>query len=335
MPKGKKVPRQRTVVGETARDYCIKFPNTASIELARMLRRDHPLLFASVEHARETVRYYRGSKGQKNFQDASASKSLVERYEIPAPEPSSFSIFALPEDVGRWLVLADIHAPFHDAEALALVLDWESKAKNHCDGIVLLGDVADCYSLSPWLRDPRKRRFPEEISAVEKILDSLQKHIKPKRFIWKCGNHEFRLERYLMSHAAELFGLPQFTFRSFLNLEQRGITWVDHGNPIRYHALTMLHGDEWGAGFISPVNPARTAFLKTFECALVAHQHKSSEHTERTMFGRNITCWSLGCLCDTHPEYRPLNSWNLGFADLAIREGWRIGNHRIVNGEIV
>ncbi|HUU93153.1 MAG TPA: metallophosphoesterase [Phycisphaerae bacterium] len=327
--------RPRSLVGDEARQYCQKYPTSSNLQLARMLRRDNPRLFSSIESARTAVRYYRGACGKANLKKMEGANSGMPRIELPEPEPTEFAKYQLPGDIGRWLVLADLHLPYHDSDAIKIVLAWAAQKKNRCDGLLLLGDFADCYALSRWLKDPRMRRFEDELSAAGQMLGEMKRVVKPKRIIWKAGNHEDRLEKYLMSQAPELFGLPQFTFKSFLKLDEMGIDWVDAMHPIEYHNLTILHGHEWRGGFSSPVNPARTAYLKTRECCIIAHQHRTSEHTEPTLRGTTVTCWSVGCLCDLHPRYSPLNLWNHGFAVVELSQGWRIHNYRIVNGDVV
>jgi hypothetical protein len=100
--------------------------------------------------------------------------------------------------------------------------------------------------------------------------------------------------------------------------------------------LNLLHGHEWRGGFTSPVNPARGAYLRTRECVVIGHQHRTSEHTETTLRGTTVTCWSVGALCQMHPQYSLCNLWNPGVATLDTGRGdWRIENYRIVDGEVV
>lgn len=148
-----------------------------------------------------------------------------------------------------------------------------------------------------------------------------------------------RLERYLLARCPELWQgkvREKIGWRAFLDLDQRGIMLIDSMDPISVGKLTILHGHEFGAGATSPVNPARSAYLKGRECCLVGHQHRASEHTEVTMLGTTITTWSTGCLCDLHPRYRPINAWGHGAAILDLTgEDWRIQNFRIVEGRVV
>lgn len=327
---------------DLVRELLNEFPDAPSRQLMRVARQRWPSVFVTDDAARSVIRRARGAHGQQNrsrcnvtHTRSKADAKACQKWGslLPEPEPNAWRWHDLPDGPQRWLVLADLHIPFHDKDAIALALDYGQR--QGCDGILLLGDIADCYRLSPFMTDPRTRRFPEEVNAVAQLFDGIEQ-FKAKAIVYKAGNHEFRSERYLQSRAAELFGLQSFTFQAFLELDRRGITWVPAMDPIRVGRLTLLHGSEWPAGTSTPVNPARTAFLKSTGCVVVAHQHRTSEHTEQTLEGQTITCWSVGCLCDLHPAYRPVaNRWNHGFGVLDVGESWTFRNYRIVQGEVV
>lgn len=331
---------KRTVVGECARKILDDFPEATSRSLARMLRNRSPEVFTSFERALSAVRVYRGSSGQRHRIRAThpRGKEAAEEAQkwsgmLPPPEPTEWNVHKLPDGPSRWLIVADMHIPYHELQPMEAAMKF---AEKECDGLLILGDLPDCYSLSPWLRDPRKRQFKPEVDALRKTLDVLAQ-LKPKAFVWKAGNHEYRLERYLQARAAELFDLEEFTFPGFMKLKERGITWIPPMDILRHGKLVLLHGHEWGMRFSSPVNPARGAFLRAGECVLSAHEHRSSQHTEPTVLETTITCWSIGCQCNLHPLYRPLNKWNHGFAVLDVSQPgtWRVENYRIVKGEVV
>lgn len=332
-------PKQPTEAGKVVCEYLERYPTTPSRTLARLLRKEQPALFATERTALSMVRYYRGARGKKNrgkvgkrYPRTKQQSDTAHRWgvAIPPAEPSTFEWHELPSNVSRWLIVADIHAPYHDEAAVLTTL---RHARGNCDGVLILGDGADSYSLSHWMRDPRRRRFSEEVKHWCEFLDMFS---ELGTVVWKLGNHEDRLERYLMQHAAELFGLDAVTWQSLCETERRGVVCIPAGHPIRHHELTLIHGHEWGNRFASPVNPARGAFLKAHDCTLEAHSHRTSHHTEHTLRGRPISNWSIGCLCNLHPEYRPLgNKWNHGFAYLTTGSEWRIDNHRIINGEVV
>lgn len=324
-----------TKTGQVAREYCQKHPTVSNRMLARMLYRDHPLLFSDVEHARTTIRHKRGANGQPNRDRSLRAGTLVERLGIPKSDPPKYEPYRLPEAVKRWLLISDLHIPYHDEGAVALALDFGVRAK--CDGVIILGDLLDCYQISDFNRQPDKKTLVQEIELADAFFDALALALKPKSIVWKCGNHEARLEGYQAKKSPELWGLAQsfMTFEQFLNLKQRGITWVNSQSPIYHHHLTLIHGHEWGAGRTSPVNPARGAFTRGVSCMVVGHEHRTSSHPEPDVRGTLFSNWSLGCLCNLHPDYRPLNKWNHGFAILHAGSSWHIENHSIVNGEVV
>ena len=49
-----------------------------------------------------------------------------------------------------------------------------------------------------------------------------------------------------------------------------------------------------------------------------------------------MSTWSTGCLCDLHPDYRPLNNWNHGFAIVEVaKDGtFQVQNKTVINGTI-
>ncbi len=320
--------------GQLALEYCKRLPTASSLMIARMLKRDHTAVYATVETARQAVRKRRGAQGAKQRAASKRAGTLVERVELPEAEPPQFKTYTLPSEPKRWLVLADLHIPYHDNTAIQTTMNFALKRDKRCDGILILGDLIDCYQLSSWQRDPRKRDFAYELELTGQMLDMLQVRFNPKRIVWKSGNHEYRYDRYMMKHAPELVGVDDFTMPKFMKLRERDITWIPRGCPLQHKKLTLLHGDEWGGGS-SAVNPARTAFLKSYACCMVAHLHRTSEHTENTVNGVTITCWSVGGLCDLHPEYAPMNKWNHGFAILDTTSNWRFENYRIIDGEVV
>jgi len=333
--------QRQTIAAQVIDDALVAKPKVASRTLARSLFKVHPTLWTTENACCCAVRRLRGAQGNKARREVkpTATRTAEESNAchrwgalLPDAEPVEFQWHTLPEEVDRWLIVADIHVPYHDHKALSTCL---AHADGNCDGVLINGDGADAYQLSHFMRDPRKRKFSEEIKSWCKVLDAF-KELKPKRLIWKAGNHEFRLERYLMQKAPELFDVDVFNWPTFCQLKERGVEWIPACDPIKHHELTIIHGHEWGNRFSSPVNPARGAFLKAHDCTLEAHGHRTSHHVEHTLRGRSISCWSIGCMCDLNPGYRPLgNKWNHGFAYLNTGSSWNVENMRIVNGEVV
>lgn len=308
---------------------------------ARQLYNLHPGVFSSMENLRTNINRVVGKNGKqsreyiKDLVRTPEEGNLWKNY-LPRPEASTFEIYKTPTLVDlRYLVIGDWHSPYHDYGAVGCIIQAAIDAK--CNAIIALGDMADCYSISRFDRDPRNRNLQYEIDTLKGIFDTLRRAIKPIKFIWKLGNHEDRVEKYLFRKAKELVGLNVMKTRTLFDID-KNIDIVTATNPIRHKALTLIHGDEMGATMVPPVNGARGLFLKANACVVGAHRHTTSEHTETTLRGETITCWSIGCGCDLHPQYAPLNKWNHGFGFLetsAKGEFWKFQNKRIVKGNVV
>ena len=319
-------------------------PTVASRTLATRLYKKHPKQWPTFNACYLAIRKQRGAQGGHNrrtmpyikrpAEDAAACNKWGAL--LPDPAENKWAWQSLPKGPKRWLVMSDIHLPYHDSKALRATLEH---AHGDCDGVLLNGDILDCYALSKWEKDPEQIDFDGELDAAEKLLDMLVAW-GAKKIVWKLGNHEYRLERYLIAKAPELLASrrvrDKLGFDSFLDLTQRDVTLIDSMDPIAVGKLCILHGHEMGGGFSSPVNPARGVYLKGKECCLIGHEHRTSEHTEQSMLGTTVTTWSTGCLCDLRPRYRPFNKWNSGFAILDLSgQDWRVENHRIVDGRVV
>jgi len=326
-----------TVVGKTALEYLDKYPNTASLTIARIMRKEQPEIFATVEAARTVIRHYRGAMGKESRESVKVKTHLADTPRVSVPKmPESvaemYTPYEIPGGLKSALILADVHIPYHDKNAVELAV---IAGKAHgVDCVVLDGDIWDMHTLSRYCKDPRARNFKSERDDVIAFLAYLRYKLPRAKIIYKQGNHERRYEDYLMLRAAEIYGCEEYQIPTLLKLGESGIDWVADKRIIKYDKLNILHGDEFQTGMISPVNPARGAFLRTKDITLVAHSHRTSEHTETTIGEKIITCWSVGCLCYLHPAYNPNNNWNHGYAvvEFSGADDWHIRNHRIYGG---
>ncbi len=331
------------IAGDLAKQYLRKYSTASTLQIARILQKEHPLIFSDLEHARHIVRYYRGANGQTGRQclkDTEFIRPIEEAleqkynpYGLPPADNDDWSPVSLPFNKGRGLVLADLHIPYHDIEAITACFDWAQNS-GYTDFILFDGDVSDCYQLSRYEKDPRKRSFKSELDHLKTLLDVTQKTFPKAQIILKFGNHDNRLERYLMRRAPELLGMEAYMRDTYLDLVGRGIFVVEHDVPIKVGELNILHGHEL-MNIQTAVNPARGAYLKALECVLLAHSHRTSQHAEMSLSGRLDTAWSIGCLCQLHPEYARLNKWNHGFCGLEFdKDDFEIDNKRILKGMV-
>jgi hypothetical protein len=334
-------------------EFVKRHPNLPNRTLGRRLYRHSRELWLSEDSAYQAVRRIRGAKGQQarkelahraeHFQPARSSN-----WRMPKSQAKPWLSFPMPQ--GRSLILQDIHVPYHDDEAVGTMLDYARKLRDEPQGlqcILINGDGCDFYAASKWPRNPNHRDLWNEIRAMRSFLRGLRQEFPGCEIIYKLGNHEERFQAYLWRKAEELWNLPQLTFESIFTgaIEKtaevpaepaiEGIQIVQDQRIIRAGKLAILHGHELPRGTSSPVNFARTLFLKTMECALAGHMHQHSAHEGRSIWGKRVSCWSAGCLCSLAPEYARVNQWSHGFVVLTLDgKEFSVENRKIIKGKV-
>lgn len=178
----------------------------------------------------------------------------------PSPKPPE-------EDLQRVLIIPDCHVPNHDERAWALLLRVGLWLKP--DVIVVLGDFADGETLSAHpATKPGERDFEDEVVEVRKALDQLEM-LGASRRIYIEGNHEFRLDRYLMSQAPAMF--RSLRWQQLLDLERRGWEWVPYRKSVQVGKINFTH-DVGSAG----MNAHRVAAKSFHGSAVIGHTHRMS-----------------------------------------------------------
>jgi len=318
--------------------YLDKFPNVANKTLASKIYNENKLLFKSAEVVRSAIRNRRGSNGAGSLKKLHSDKYLspekrILKYNLPTAIETDYQPYLI---IGnRGLIFGDIHIPFHSVPALNTMFDYVSNLD--FDFILLDGDVMDCFEVSNFNHEPDLVSFKEERDKTKEFIIELKRLYPKTKIYYKFGNHEKRFEIYLMSKAPEIFGLPEFRLDIILDLYNLGVEYIPEDRYIDLSGLHIIHGHEYKNAITSPANPARTTYLRAKDSALVAHYHQSSEHTEPSIGGKVVTCWSIGCMCELHPKYMPLNRWNHGFAiyEREDEKFWHVQNKRIIDNRVV
>jgi predicted phosphodiesterase len=332
----------KQVLHDQVREFIKKNPDMPNRTIARVFVKKSNGVYG-IEQVRATVRGIRGRIGEKNrnkYMDKSLylpkEKVLWNPYDIPESHNDPFEAYDLPIKNGDGLILADIHFPYHDMNAINTALEYGSK--RNIKFIILDGDILDFYQLSRFQKDPQKRNAHEEIDMAKQFFASLKKHFPKAMIIYKLGNHEDRWNKWWWQHAREMGDIYSRDLAKELDLENMKIPIVGGNNIIRHKELNIAHGHEIVRGMGNQVSPARTVYLKAKEIIAVAHFHRESTNSLMTLNGKLITTWSIGCMCDLHPDWMPHNEWNHGFALLSIggdeHEPWRFENHRIYKGKV-
>lgn len=313
---------------DKAREIVEKFPHTSKKELGKILFKLNPMMFTNEEDARQVVRSVTGASANSKGTDRVKPTHKDIYKGLPKGKHNDFSQYILP--AGKYGVMSDIHIPAHDDKAVAVTL--EHFYKNNVKHLVLNGDILDCYQVSDHIRDPTEPHLKAEFDCLRPWLKFLL--TKFKTITYKLGNHEERLERYLIQKAPALFGMEILSWSSLINIPE--IVIVQNKRIIKAGSLSIVHGHEFGRQQVfNPVNPARGYFLRAKSSVLGGDKHQTSEHIESDINGKIFGAWSTGGLCDMHPKYLPINRWNLGAATVEHDgEDFEVHNFKIINGKI-
>jgi predicted phosphodiesterase len=313
-------------------DYRERFGwDMPTLKLARIVYQDNPLLFNSIETARTALRSIEGKAGQRVAIRKEVDGRPKNPYNLPQSDEAIYEPYQL--KAKRLLVLSDIHIPYHSIDALTCAFDYAKKEKP--DAILLNGDTIDFFGLSRFMKDPKKRSVAHELQAFKELVDVIKKTFNAKIY-YKMGNHCERYEHFLWMKAHELVGIEEFDFSNIIKARAEGIEIIKDKRIMKAGDLNIIHGHEFGGSVFSPVNIARGLFLKGKVSAMQGHNHSTSEHTESNMNGEITTTWSLGCLCELHPAYLPINKWNWGMALIDIDgQNFEVRNKRIFKGKVL
>lgn len=322
-------------------DIVKRFPKSNKTALARMLLKENPLLFDNIESARNSIRYASGTIGDIN-RGKSILKELHENkkdmkdniWGLRDELHNDFTPYVIPKSQKKIGVISDIHLPYQDNRALTLALDYIKEKE--CDTIVINGDLIDFYQASRFVRNPGQRDLKFELDYAREFLKTLRDNFPKSLIIYKTGNHEDRWRNFLMLKAPEIFNMSEFRLDVILQLNEIGVIFVDDKRLIKAGKLNIIHGHEYHGAY-SPVNPAKAYHTKANANVIAGHNHQSSEHISKDMNDDISGAWSLGCLCELHPLYMPLNKWVHGFATVDVNKdgSFRVINKMIIDGEII
>lgn len=205
------------------------------------------------------------------------------------------------------------------------------------DEVVLGGDIMECGG---WLAKHQPIGFialtdysyQEDVKAANWFLDELQKAAPNAVFHYVEGNHEDRVERWVvdttMAHKCDAeFLLQAFGPRSVLRLEERGVNWYGRhdvhmkGLPRGWIKLGKMY---FTHSLTYSKNAARDAVGKT--AGNITYWCTHREDTATIVFPSVGICkaFNPGCLCSIQPVWRHSDptSWSQGYAiDIVAKSG--------------
>lgn len=216
------------------------------------------------------------------------------------------------------IVLSDLHIPFQDKKLFEC---WMHRLETGTwDGVDIIGDMIDCYSLSRFDCNPlRKNTFQAEVDECNSILRDIRKLVPAADIRFSEGNHEDRLRKMLWSKATPLAHLRNLTIPSLLGLEELGIQWHRTEDPYKIEDLWYSHGDvlrkHAGAS-------ARAKGDAMGGSLIIGHTHRIGWCPYTRHVG-TTEAYEVGCMVDSKQldYHRHVFNWQLGWAEVHFEPG--------------
>lgn len=186
-------------------------------------------------------------------------------------------------------IIPDLHAPYQDPTSWGVTLKAVKKLKP--ERVIIIGDFADCYSVSSFSKHPLRRS--DLRSEIDSAREELYKLIRAAdcEIDYLEGNHEFRLERYLCEKAPELYGLV--SIKELMLAGTRGVNWVPYRDYLQIGKVLYTH-DVGHAG----VYAGKHTLTACAHNVVFGHTHRGGIVTDGTHTGERRFSLNVGWLGD-------------------------------------
>lgn len=235
----------------------------------------------------------------------------------------------------RVLFWPDIHIPYQDETTVELIIEYAKKI--FADMIVFAGDLIDFYQISRFMHDPKQKTVTEEIKLTKKFLERIRGEFPAAKIIYKRGNHEERLEHFILSQCPQLSGLLENLLEEKLNLAGFGIDYEIMPFSIGY--LWYIHGHEVPCKNSNVEYMTNIIWKWSHDNVISGHWHREQAKLYPSIKGNRYIVQCVGHSSDPtkvdYTKYKLRNDIE-GFADIEydINGRFKIHPHRIIDGEI-
>lgn len=232
------------------------------------------------------------------------------------------NIFGKPKNVQQWIVLPDVHRPFHNKVLWGKVMQLISDIGDSLYGVVLSGDYADLYTLGSYNENSLKNltgiTLESEYLDCNEGLDDLDYAIKNKdcKKYFLYGNHEDRYFREIAKGDKAKYGGALISPTEALKLRDRGYkvkeNWKDDYFTLGEH-LDVMHG------MYCNIHAAKKHLDMTGNSCIFGHTHRVQSYNSG-----NRAAYNIGGLYDINHRvfnYMPRlqrNVWANGLARVYI-----------------
>lgn len=208
----------------------------------------------------------------------------------------------------------DIHAPYHDPQALAL--NYQVVRYMQPDVIVVGSDFNDFPTISAYSPDPDID--DDDVLDVVRPhwwahIDALQQCAPNAAFVWISGNHDDRMWRYIDETAHQIRNTTREAYIDTIRYQGR-VLYIGRVSEVDIGPLTVLHGDNSCLGDMA----ARKllTYRRFHGFYLFGHNHKPTYYTTVSGCG-TATAVGSGHLSQRIPHYQKgvkYNHWIQGNA---------------------
>ena len=310
---------------DLVRKFLIENPNKNKKDIGRLLFEKYPEHFKDAEDGRDKVRYVTGAKGgnqQKMITDPEKRKFFYNGFETWAKENFNYEErpWDKPYKIPNFKVLnviADLHSIHLDIPTLKAFL------KNTKDKTALLinGDLLDSESLSRHLKGHNMIEYERELEICYNLLKGFKEEFNEVFF--HEGNHDFWLERYLLTNAREIFRLRGIGLKELLKLGELKVNHIHNLSYMTFGDLDILHGHQfpgWGGGKFPSVNilDRWQTFKGKYDVKVMAsHSHRNDHSISRkSKDGKFGQAWVTPAMCRKGAQYNPYAGWDTGWVEL-------------------
>jgi predicted phosphodiesterase len=210
---------------------------------------------------------------------------------------------------------SDFHIPFQDDKAVDLLIYFLKDIQPNY--FVINGDFIDCWSISKFSTVPKAGKdLSEEIEEAKDLLFLIRKMIPKTKIIYVEGNHEFRLKKYIIERAREIYGLKGLALEDQLELEKVDIEYI-----VTPEGENKFGGADWKIGdlYIGHYDKASkysiANLVETLGVSFIqGHDHRFSVFSKSYRDGRELIGVGHGCMCSLKPTYLSFPNWQQGFS---------------------
>lgn len=208
-------------------------------------------------------------------------------------------------------VLPDIHFPYQDKLSLKLAESIMQYVKPN--QIIQVGDLVDFYPISRYAKDPDRASGTHLQKELDEARSAIQGWAQLAPVTILDGNHERRLEKYLVEKAPGLMGLKSLTIESLLGIDGKKVSYKEY---MYLGRLFISHGDRVSKGGCAHSAMTAKSNIEKMNCdVMIGHIHRLGAFYRKTRGGGDQAGFEIGCLCKReNVSYLSEPNWQHGMA---------------------